>query len=307
MKGCILLAVVILALLRSSTGSLIVKGPAEPILEGQSVTLECLDSELEYNMSSVHFEKMSRHFMAWHSLEGNGYEYYYRRCFMYDMDINREDGRLRLTIPRVHSWTAGMFRCVADNTTDADNSSEPYEVVFHYMKDLTVRQAGLAKAANYFTSLEELNVQLGDDVELDCSASSSEDPQYFWVKEGETWMVPSSKLKLFQVRDLDSGAYTCTAQHPTVSSLSKKRTVKITVLPEEAAWYESTNGRIYLMASAAGVALLIIIVSMTAFLCRRARQTKSKGPIDDHSQKKPIYRNSVESLTSTAGDNQPLV
>lgn len=40
--------------------SLFVKGPTESVLEGESVTLECLDSESELNMSSVHFEKMSR-------------------------------------------------------------------------------------------------------------------------------------------------------------------------------------------------------------------------------------------------------
>lgn len=40
--------------------SLFVKGPTEPVVEGQSVTLECLDSESELNLSSMHFEKMSR-------------------------------------------------------------------------------------------------------------------------------------------------------------------------------------------------------------------------------------------------------
>lgn len=40
--------------------SLFVKGPTEPVVEGQSVTLECLDSESELNVSSMHFEKMSR-------------------------------------------------------------------------------------------------------------------------------------------------------------------------------------------------------------------------------------------------------
>lgn len=40
--------------------SLFVKGPTESVLEGDSVTLECLDTESELNMSSVHFEKLSR-------------------------------------------------------------------------------------------------------------------------------------------------------------------------------------------------------------------------------------------------------
>lgn len=42
------------------SGSLEVKGPSEPILEGQDVTLECVDSESELNMSTVHFQRFSK-------------------------------------------------------------------------------------------------------------------------------------------------------------------------------------------------------------------------------------------------------
>lgn len=40
--------------------SLFVQGPTETVVEGDSVTLECLDSESQLNMSTVHFEKLSR-------------------------------------------------------------------------------------------------------------------------------------------------------------------------------------------------------------------------------------------------------
>lgn len=40
--------------------SLFVQGPTESVMEGDRVTLECLDSESEMNMTSLHFEKMSR-------------------------------------------------------------------------------------------------------------------------------------------------------------------------------------------------------------------------------------------------------
>ncbi|XP_036449267.1 uncharacterized protein si:ch211-79k12.1 [Colossoma macropomum] len=308
MRVCIILTSVILAFLRSGSASLMVKGPAGPVLEGEEVTLECVDSESEFNMSTVHFEKLSRHMKTWYRLDLDEYNYLYRRCFYYDVDVKREDGRLILWIPRIQVWSAGPYRCVADNVTEQmNNSSMTYTIPVHYMREVSVYRSGLGSFTRYFTPLQDLRVRLGDDVELECSTSASESPQYFWAKEGEDWIVPSSKLKLAQVRDLDSGKYTCTAQHPTVGSLSKKRTISITVLPEDAAWYETTTGRIALMAAAAGVALLVIILSMTAYLCRRAKQRKSKGPIDDHSQKKPIYRNSVESLSSTAGDKQPLV
>ncbi len=43
-----------------SSASLEVKGPTESLLEGQDVTLECLDTESELNMSTVHFERFSK-------------------------------------------------------------------------------------------------------------------------------------------------------------------------------------------------------------------------------------------------------
>ena len=120
--------------------------------------------------------------------------------------------------------------------------------------------------------------------------------------------MPSSTLTLRKVSAEDEGEYTCMAENRAVESLNKKRTVRITVLPEDASWYESSNGRLILMTSAAAVALLVFVLSVSVFLCRRAKQTKtSKGPIDDHSQKKPIYKGSSESLPSACGDKQPLV
>ncbi|XP_066539164.1 uncharacterized protein si:ch211-79k12.1 [Hoplias malabaricus] len=308
MKLCVILTTVVLALLRSGDASLLVKGPAGPVLEGDQVTLECVDTESEFNMSLVHFEKLSRHMKTWYRLDVDDYSYYFRRCFYYDVDVRRENGRLLINLPRIQMWSAGPYRCVVDNATEAMiNSTMTYTIPVQYMREVSVYRSGLGSFTRYFTSLQDLRVSLGDDVELECSTSASETPQYFWSKEGEDWIVPSNKLKLEQVRDLDSGKYTCMAQHPSVESLSKKRTISLTVMPEDASWYETTTGRIALMASAAGVALLLVILSMTAFLCRSARQRKGKGPIDDHSQKKPIYRSSIESLSSTTGDKQPLV
>lgn len=167
-----------------------------------------------------------------------------------------------------------------------------------------MHRAGLGYLTRYFSPVEELKVRLEDDVELECSTSASEKPDYFWTKEGADWVLSASKLKLKKVTSQDGGRYTCTAQSPTVQSLMKKRTISVTVLPENAAWYESTTGQVALTA---GLVLLVVGISMITYLCRRASQKKSKGPIDDRSQKKPIYRTSVESLPSTSSDKQPLV
>ncbi|CAM4700531.1 unnamed protein product [Leuciscus chuanchicus] len=306
MKCYILLAVLAFTFLQGYNAVLEVKGPSEPVLEGQDVTLECVDTESELNMSTVHFQRFSKYMKKWYRLETDQ-EYFYRRCFLYDVDVRREEDRLLLFIASIQSWSEGPYRCVSENSSAPDNSSQPLTIPIHYMRELAVHRAGLGYLTRYFNSVQDLKVQLGDDVELECTTSASEAPEYFWAKEGDDWILPSNKLKLEKVSDQSGGRYTCSAQSPTVRSLMKKRTISITVLPEEAAWYESTTGRIGLMVACAGLVLLVVVISMTAYLCRRANQRNRKGPIDDRSQKKPIYRSSVESLPSTAGDKQPLV
>ncbi|KPP76745.1 hypothetical protein Z043_103892, partial [Scleropages formosus] len=284
--------------------ALILKGPQGPVLEGDLVTLECL-SDVELNMSQVHIEKFSKRMQKWYRLEMNEM-WLYRRCFSYDVDLTREQDRLVLTIFSIQSWTDGPYRCVSDNSSDLYNSSLPLSIPVHYMRDLSVYREGVGSYSRYFSSLQDLRVPLGDDVEVECSTSASETPQYSWSKEGEDWVELSNKLKLKKVRLEDSGKYTCTAQHPSVPVLTKTRTINLTVLPADAPWYDSTQGRIVLMTSAAGAGLLLLIMSVSICLCRRSSERKSKGPIDDRSSKKPIYTASTESLPSTVGDTQPL-
>uniref|UniRef100_A0A8C7W2G0 Si:ch211-79k12.1 n=1 Tax=Oncorhynchus mykiss TaxID=8022 RepID=A0A8C7W2G0_ONCMY len=284
-------------LLLCCLAALVIKGPDKPVLENDEVTLECLLSDSELNTSQVHFEKFSKYMNKWYRLEE---EPMYRRCIP-DVILRREASQLLLSIRSIHSYFhQGLYRCVADNATATDNSSQPLAITINYMRELSVYD--VSSSSRKFIK-ENLLVTLGEDVEVECSTTASEAPQYFWQKYGEDWIVPSSKLRLKNVRMEDGGDYTCMAEHPTLSSLKKSSTISITVLT---AWYDSTN--LVLMTSVAGAVLLVLILSITVFLVRRAKQAKStKGPIDDHSQKKPIYTASVESLASTSGDKQPLV
>lgn len=68
---------------------------------------------------------------VWHRLGMYDYGYYYRRCFWYDTDVTREDGRLLLTLARVQTWSAGMYRCVPDNTTNMGNTTLPFKLTVH--------------------------------------------------------------------------------------------------------------------------------------------------------------------------------
>ncbi|XP_023256850.1 hemicentin-2-like [Seriola lalandi dorsalis] len=296
----ILLLAALVALIHGSYATLFIKGPTNPVLEGETITLECLFSDSEGNISQVRFEIFSKYMQSWRPV-------FERSWCYYSMDIVQTADSLVLSIPHAGRYSEGPYRCVSDaeNVTAPDNSSLPLAFKVNYMGELLLSREGYT---SYLGVPQELKVQPGDDVVLKCSASSSEEPSYFWHKEGSDWILPSSKLTLKKVSATDGGLYTCMAEHPSVESLSKKRTVSITVLPEDAPWYESSNGRLILMTSAAAVALLVFILSVSVFLCRRAKQARtSKGPIDDRSQKKPIYKASSESLPSACGDKQPLV
>ncbi|XP_028281882.1 uncharacterized protein LOC114448866 [Parambassis ranga] len=296
-----LLVAAVVALIHGNYATLLIKGPAEPVLEGDPIKLECMYKDSDLNISQVHFEMFSKYLQDWHPVPERSW------CSFSRMQTELTGESLVLFIRYAGRFSGGPYRCVsdADNVTQPDNSSQPLTINVHYMGELSLSREGYT---NYLGIPEELRVRVGDDVVVKCSASSSEEPSYFWQKEGVDWILPSSTLTLRKISAMDGGDYTCRAEHPSVKSLSKKRTISITVLPEDAYWYETTNGRVVLMTSAAAAALVVFIVSMSVFLCRRAKQAKSsKGPIDDRSQKKPIYKSSVESLPSTCGDKQPLV
>ncbi|KAM6910155.1 cell surface glycoprotein MUC18 [Xenentodon cancila] len=308
MKTLVVAALVVL--IHGSYESLIIKGPTQPVLEGDMVTLECLYSDTDLNISQVHFEYFSQYMDTWRTVFSRSFSsrYDWGYCFSERMMVEEsDDKKLLLNIYYTSRFSGVPFRCVsdADNVTEPDNSSQPLTFKVHYLREPSISVEGYSA---YLSAPREMKVRLGDDVSVKCSASSSEEPSYFWQKEGSDWILPSSSLTLKKTSVLDEGQYTCLAKNPSVESLSKTRTISIKLLPEDAPWYETTNGRLWLMISAAAMALFVFILSVSVFLCRRAKQIKtSKGPIDDRSQKKPIYKTSVESLPSTCGDKQPLV
>lgn len=296
----ILLATVVVALIHGSCATLLIKGPTEPVVEGDTVTLECLLSDSEYNISQVHFEIFSTYLQQWTNIMGRF------RCFS-RMNVERTPDRLTLTIPYAGKYYEGPYRCVSDvaNVTAPDNPSEPLSFKVHYMAELSLSREGYS---SYLRAPQDLSVRAGDDVVVKCSASSSEEPIYSWYKEDSDWILPSPLLTLKKVSASENGQYTCSAQHPSIASLSKKRTITINVLSKNAPWYQTSDGRLMLMTLAAVGTCLVVILSVSVFFCRRARKIKSsKGPIDDRSQKKPIYKSSSESLPSTCADKQPLV
>ncbi|XP_037532783.1 uncharacterized protein si:ch211-79k12.1 [Nematolebias whitei] len=307
MKELLLVAVV--ALIHGTSATLVIKGPTEPILEGEPVKLECLYMDSDLNVTQVHFEFQHPGSEYWRRIWGSSLRRYYY-CFYgrWSDSMEEEQNSTRLLdIPYPMMYSGVAFRCVSDNenVTAPDNVSQPLTFKVQYLREPLLYMEGYSR---YLSAPEQLKVRPGDDVVVKCSAGSSEEPNYYWTKEGDDWILPSSTLTVKKVSMQDEGQYTCMVEHPSVKSLNKKRTISISLLPEDVAWFKTTVGHLWLTTSAAAVSLLVFILSLTAFLCRRAKRIRtSKGPIDDRSQKKPIYKSSVESLPSTCTDNQPLV
>lgn len=297
----------VIALIHFGSATILIRGPTEPVLQGETFTVECLLQDSEYNTSDVQFQIYSKHRNAWRTVrEGYGF------CFFSWMPVNRTENRLTLTVPAAFSSSRG-FRCVVDGTNASvpERASETLNITVHYLSEPHLSRP--KHSYFWFRSQfpEVLSVRTGVDVEVSCSVHSSETPNVFWYKEGSDWILPLSLLTLEKVGAMDEGQYTCFAEHPTIPSLSKKRSFNLTVLKEEDSWFKADYENVLLVTILVPVATcLLVILAVSIFCFRRAQKIRtSKGPIDDHSQKKPIYKSSTESVPVTCGgdDKQPLV
>ncbi|KAM8846962.1 leucine-rich repeats and immunoglobulin-like domains protein 2 [Synchiropus picturatus] len=298
MKGLLLVAFV--ALIQVSWATLLIKGPTGPVLEGDNVTIECQYVDSDLNISDVHFESYYKGLRDWRHIWGLSWCCYCRH-------IEQVGDKLVLRLPDVVRFMGGPYHCVSSNqnVSSSDLSSPPLAFKVHYMDKPWLAKESFRRFRGF---PRELTVRKGDDVKINCSSYSSDEPEYSWQKEDSDWILPSSQLLLKKVDESDAGEYTCQAIHPTVGKLSKKSSFVLVVLPEDAPWYQSSDGRLVLVTSGGAVLLLVILSVISVVVCRRVKKAKtSKGPIDDGSLKKPIYKNSLTSIPSTCGDKEPLV
>ncbi|KAG7265076.1 hypothetical protein CRUP_003434 [Coryphaenoides rupestris] len=286
-----------IVVIQCNDGRLYVQGPTEPVLEGDGVDLECMSTDPDVDVSQVELRR-TPHGSKWPGWCSAGY----RRL---------QSVSNRLTISRMNMYWSGDYTCVSNNATATDNSSETMTLKIRYLWEPRLRWH--ERFGRFMGSMMEpssLKVQQGDDVVVDCSSPSSETPEYYWSKGGlEDWIVKSSTLTLTSVKAADGGKYMCTAMHPTYPALKMSRTIDINVLHEDASWYQTTNGRVVLIGAGMAAALLVLILTMGTLLFRRVQRAKlAQRAINDHLQKKPIFKGSAESVpASISGDTQPLV
>lgn len=276
--------------------------------------MECQYKDSELNISQVRFEKTYKSSGRW-SLAFR----YHSICIsaLRQASYAKQIGNsLFFDIPFVMAFHDGLYRCLStnENVTAPDNSSQELRMKVHYLQGPSVTSGENPHNAVY----RYLSVKAGDDVVLKCVAPSSEQPTFTWTKNGSDWILPSSTLILKKINALDAGLYTCLAEHPLYPSLSKNLSINLNVFDwrkrlnaqdrEGRPWYKTSSSELWATMAAVAVCFVVFILSVSIFLCRKFGKARtSKGPIDDHSQKKPIYKSSVDSLPSTCGDAQPLV
>ncbi|XP_061770996.1 uncharacterized protein si:ch211-79k12.1 [Nerophis ophidion] len=274
--------IVLATLIHRLYGDLLIKGQKKVIMEDDSTRLECVYSNKAYDISKVQFEVFSEWLQIWRPVTPSSWS-------LYSLEAEQAADKMVLKIPRAASFSERLFRCVSSDETlrGSNRSSETLSFKVHYLREPQLFRVGLSRL---FSLQHQIKVRRGDDVALKCYARSSEQPTYYWFREGDDWLLPSPLLSLRGVRASDAGVYACKAEHPSVPH-RRSHNVTVVVLPEDARWYESNTDHVVLMALL--VALVVVsapILILTEHYCRRYKKAKvNKGPIDDHSQISPMY------------------
>ncbi|KAM5132121.1 basal cell adhesion molecule-like [Mantella aurantiaca] len=289
------------------SAGLYISGPRSAVLEGDAVVLECL-SDMELDMQNYTFQKYSTWMNRWFQLDTTRY----LRCWFFNANISRNDGRLLLQLSDISEWQSGPYRCVGTGNDTDSEASENITVPIIYLQDIYFQ-----KLHAWYTSVSDiLYAEEGSTVEVKCTATSSREPYYEWNLEESDWILPSDTLTIRNVDESSEGTYTCQARHPDVYNLVKTRSFELRVTPKEPGMFELTGAEtglnlgdalLYIVIPVA--ALTILLIAFLVMILRQRRQQLKKPQISliDGEKRTPIYKGSLQSVNSTTSDTQPLV
>ncbi|XP_053547175.1 B-cell receptor CD22 [Bombina bombina] len=282
-----------------------IAGPLSPVDEGEDVTLECL-SDFDSDLEHYTFQKYSKWMKTWFDV-GAGH---YFRCWYYNLNVSREDGRLLLHLSDITEWQSGPYRCVYyGNESREFSASNNFSVPVYYLRDIY-----LERLKGWSTTVPDIvYVEEGDDVQIKCSVSSSQQPIYEWNLENSDWILPSDTLVLKKVSQVvDSGKYTCKAFNPE-NKLSKEKSFELLVAPKSAEVKFGGLGLaqneilLYFIAPALTLLLPLLFLIIIIIRKRRSQMRKPQISLIDSEKRSPIYKGSAESVYTNTADTQPLV
>ncbi|XP_075046667.1 cell surface glycoprotein MUC18-like [Mixophyes fleayi] len=291
---------------RGANAGLTISGPQYPVQEGEDVVLECL-SDSESDMGNYTFQKYSTWMKTWVQLDSGRY----LRCWFFNVNISRVDRRLFMELNDVTDYQKGPYRCVSSGNQTSDYEvSENFTISVIYLQDIY-----LQKAHSWRSSVSDVVwVEEGSTLEVKCTAYSSQEPIYEWSQEFSDWILPSDTLIIKNVNEAHEGKYICLARHPDMFSLVKTKSFELRVMPKgpEHVRAFSTGLNlpdILLYITIPAVLLATLVFSVFIIILRHRRQQLRKPQISlvDGEKRTPIYKGSLQSVSSTTSDTQPLV
>ncbi|KAL7981040.1 hypothetical protein Chor_005274 [Crotalus horridus] len=155
----------------------------------------------------------------------------------------------------------------------------------------------------------------GNNVTLECLISDGDNASDFTFQKyskGDDWILPSNSLTLSRITQEQAGTYTCQAHHPTLPQLTKRKSVRLLVESTKRSFsfdsVLSLSTPMLALAVALPAVLLLLLILVFAFLIPRHRAAVlKKMALEESGQRTPIYKGSLDSVPSIAGDTQPLV
>uniref|UniRef100_A0A8D0HJL7 Ig-like domain-containing protein n=1 Tax=Sphenodon punctatus TaxID=8508 RepID=A0A8D0HJL7_SPHPU len=296
----LLMAALILPLALTGFPTIRLNDQEGPILEGSSVSLECLTDEDGEDLSGFTFQKYSKWLGTWISLDQPDR----LRCWFYDVNVTREDGRLLMGIVDLQSWHAGAYRCVGSNATGNGSVSQELDLRVEYLRKIFLTRLNTWCG----TVGDSVTVHEGSDLVIACMADASQTPLYEWSREGDDWIMVSHLLTLHRVSQEQAGTYVCQAQHPELPQLTASQTLQVDVERTERSYaLDSFSPVMALAVAVPAVLLLLLVLALAIFILQRRAVTTKKSALEDSGQRTPIYKGSLESVPSITGDTHPLV
>uniref|UniRef100_UPI00398F3D10 cell surface glycoprotein MUC18 n=1 Tax=Pristiophorus japonicus TaxID=55135 RepID=UPI00398F3D10 len=283
----------------SESLQVVIKEPTGPIVEGSDVILQCVGNG--WDMSQSKFQMYHKWINSWFYIDTTTPF----RCWYYSFNVTKENGELFLRVKQMYKWHSGPYRCVS-NSTDGEIFSENITVPLQYLNGISLTEPKNL-FSRYMRDPRVVRVMRGKDVEIKCSASSSEPPVYQWKREDDAWIYLNSSLRIVNIKPEQGGTYTCKASHPSIPSLTQSKSVAIEVVEQPLTSFQLNEMNLILAIAIPAGVLALTIVGIIVYMYNKRNQMKGMQHLNDATTKTPIWKGSASSIPFAVADSVPLV
>uniref|UniRef100_A0A8C5R9R7 Ig-like domain-containing protein n=1 Tax=Leptobrachium leishanense TaxID=445787 RepID=A0A8C5R9R7_9ANUR len=281
-----------------------ISGPEFPVLEGEAVTLECRAFNYS-DLSNFTFQKYLRYSAKWVDIDNK----FYYRCWYYNLNVSRIDGRLFLNINELYGWQSGPYRCISKNNDSDDIVSDEYSIPVSYLRDIYLESNGSWQPR----ISDVVYMKEGSDMSIKCTAQSSSEPEYEWTREPYSFILEGDTLVLDNIQEEDAGEYTCKAKSTDFYSLMKTKSFQLRVLSANSLTqtlsyeFPFASTLFYVLVPAMVLLLGILVVTIIFIHQKRRKNKKPQISLVYGEKFSPIYKGCIKPIERKDSDSQPLV